>query len=166
MAETVASERALIAENLIRKYVAFAVGAGAIPAPIVDIAAITGVQARMIQKLARLYGKAYSDGPVRATILSLTGGTLSLVLGAVTASVIKIVPVVGTLAGSLGLPIVAGASTYAIGQVYLQHFEEGGEPATLKASSFRAAYKTHFAKGKDVAAAAEPVAEEVEQPAA
>lgn len=165
MVETVANERALVAESVIRKYVAFAVGGAAIPVPLADLAVITGVQLRMIQQLSKVYGKTFSEGPVRASILSLTGGTLSLVLGGVASSLIKVVPFVGTALGELGLPILAGSSTYAVGQVYLHHFERGGEAGDLKAADFAGAYKEHFSKGKAVAEETTP-AEEAEAPVA
>lgn len=159
MGEIVANERALVAESVIRKYVAFAVGAGAIPVPLADLAVITGVQLRLIQQLSKVYGKTFREKPVRASILALTGGTLSLVLGGAAASLIKVLPVVGTALGEVGLPALAGASTYAVGQVYLHHFEHGGEVGDLKASSVKAAYKEHFSKGQAVAEETAPVDE-------
>ena len=47
------------------------------------------------------------------------------------ASVVKAIPLLGTLVGGVSWLALAGASTYAVGKVFIQHFESGGTLLTL-----------------------------------
>ena len=115
-----------------------------------DIAGIAGVQIKMLMELSKLYGIKFAENRVKSILAALIGsaGAGSMATGAV-ASLIKVVPVVGTIGGVLALPIVAGASTYAVGKVFVQHFESGGtfldfDPARTKqyfAEQFKEAEK-------------------------
>src|SRR3546814_13443663 len=84
------------------------------------------LQMRMIQRISLLYGHTYSEKAVRSTILSLVGSSVTVGLGIGAASLLKMVPGIGWALGGLGMPALCGASTYAVGQVYIKHFEEGG----------------------------------------
>ena len=49
------SEKDLRAEEIIKKYAAYSAGAGMIPIPTLDMAAIAGVQLKMIKDLSAVY---------------------------------------------------------------------------------------------------------------
>ena len=102
----------------------------------------------MIQKLAAMYGKAFSESPVRNTIAGLAGGVVGHGAGVLTAlSVAKVIPGLGSLFGIVSLPVVVGASTYAIGRVYLRHFEEGGSIYDIAVDDVRSYYNKQLSKG-------------------
>jgi uncharacterized protein (DUF697 family) len=42
------------------------------------------------------------------------------------ASVLKAVPMVGTIVGGLVMPVLSAGATYAIGKAFIQHFASGG----------------------------------------
>jgi len=145
--------RSLSAENLIKNYVIASTAAGTVPVPLFDIAAVAGIQIRMIQKLSQLYEKDFSEHAARNIISALAGGVLSYgggyVLGA---SAFKLIPGIGWMIGMASLPVVSGATTYAVGRVMANHFEGGGSLFDLKADDVRDYYKEQFRKGKEVAA--------------
>ena len=148
-------ERRFKAENLIKNHVMAAGALSVVPLPLLDIAAITAVQLRMIQKLAAMYGKTFSESPVRNTIAGLAGGVLGHGAGVLTAlSLAKVIPGFGSLLGIVSMPVVVGASTYAIGRVYVRHFEEGGSIYDISVDSMKSFYKEQLDKGKQVAQAA------------
>ncbi|MGU3493766.1 YcjF family protein [Xanthobacteraceae bacterium A53D] len=147
--------RSLTADSTIKNYVIASVGASIIPVPLVDIAAVVGIQLRMIQKLSQLYGQPFSERIGRSVIASLAGGVIGYGAGVTVAvSLTKIIPGVGWMLGMASLPLVAGGTTYAIGHVFAKHFEDGGTMLDISPSKMQAYYREQFEKGKRMAAAA------------
>jgi uncharacterized protein (DUF697 family) len=67
------------------------------------------------------------------------------------ASFLKIVPGLGCVAGAVALPVVAGASTYALGRVFVQHYESGGSLIDLDREKAKAYFAKAYEEGKKVA---------------
>lgn len=145
---------ALAASGTVKSHVIAAMGIGTLPLPLFDGAALFALQMRMIQQVAHRYGHDYSEKAVRATILSLLGGSLSVGLGLGAASLLKSLPGIGWALGGLGLPALAGAMTYALGQTYIRHFEEGGTIVDLDAEKLRGFFNEQFRKGRAYATSA------------
>lgn len=145
----------LVAENLIKDYVIASVAASIVPVPLFDIAAVVAIQLRMIQKLSELYGKPFSESAGRSVVTALAGGVVGYGAGmAVAVSLTKLIPGVGWMMGMVSLPAVAGASTYAVGRVFVKHYENGGDIFDLSTEAMSSYYKEQFAKGKDLVAKA------------
>ncbi len=70
------------------------------------------------------------------------------------ASVVKFIPVIGETAGVVAMPILAGATTYAVGKVFVQHFASGGTLLTFDPDKVKEYYAQMFEEGKKVATAA------------
>jgi len=134
--------------RLIKKHVIGSMGVGLIPMPIIDFVALTGIQLNLIKKLSTAYGIQFKKDRVKNIIGSLVGGVVPLPVGSTLASFSKSIPVIGTLAGVLAMPITAGASTYAIGKVFLQHYATGGNLLNLDPEKLKAYYQEMFEEGK------------------
>jgi uncharacterized protein (DUF697 family) len=147
-------ERSLAAESMIKNYVIGAVSVSIVPVPIVDIAAVTALQLRMIQKLSELYGRPFSEELVRSMIASFGGSFLGYGAGMTAMSLLKIVPVFGWMLGMVSVPVVAGAATYAVGKVFVKHYEDGGSIFDLNPEKLKAFYRQQFERGKAMARAA------------
>jgi uncharacterized protein (DUF697 family) len=146
------SDSDLAVDGLIKNYVMAASAASLVPLPLLDLAAITGVQMRMIQKLAEHYGKNFSEAPVRNTIASLGGAAVGHGGGIIVGiSLAKAIPGVGWMLGIVSMPVLVGASTYAIGHVFAQQFKQGGTVASISAENVREFYNEQLEKGKKVA---------------
>lgn len=141
------SDKTQPAQQLIRQHVIWSCGAGLVPVPIADFVAVTAVQVDLIQQLCSLYGVAYSEGTGKVWVGALTGGTLARI----GASAIKAIPGIGTLLGGLSMSLASGASTYAVGQVIVRHFEGGGHMGNFDVNSARSAYDEAYEQGKKVA---------------
>lgn len=145
----------LTAENMIKNYVIASVGASIVPVPLFDIAAVVAIQIRMIQKLSQMYGTSFSDRMARNVITALGGGVIGYGAGfAVAASASKLIPGIGWMIGMASLPLVSGASTYAVGRAVVKHFENGGSLFDFSAEDMRAYYREQLEKGKELAAKA------------
>src|SRR4051794_20211907 len=109
------------ANQIVDKYVRWAAGAGLIPIPLVDIASVTGIQLKMLSDLSGLYGVPFAKNRGKSVLGSLLGSIVptNMAYGTV-GSLLKAVPVIGTVLGVLTMPAFAGASTYAVGKVFVQ----------------------------------------------
>lgn len=141
-------EREKHAETIVRNHVLFSMGAGAIPVPVADVLAVSASQLDMIRQLCKVYDVDFSETQGKAIVSSLTASTLGR-LGA--ASLAKMIPVVGSVVGSVANAVMAGASTYALGQVFKSHFDTGGTILDFDAARLKKLYKEQFEKGKKVA---------------
>jgi uncharacterized protein (DUF697 family) len=105
----------------------WSMGAGLVPLPLLDTLALGGLQVLLIKKLARLHGVDYSAQRTRALVAALLGGTgaVSLATG-LWSSWLKALPVVGPSLGAASMPAASATATYAVGMVFLRHFQSGG----------------------------------------
>lgn len=141
-------QKAKHAETVIRNHVLFSMGAGVIPIPIVDIFAVGAMQLDMIRQLCKVYDVDFAETQGKAIVSSLTMATLARI-GA--GSLAKLVPVIGSFIGGVTNAAMAGASTYALGQVFRIHFENGGTILDFDVDRLKKLYKEQFEKGKKVA---------------
>lgn len=142
---TAEERRRLDAQSLVKKYAAVSAGFGLIPVPGLDVATVSSTQYAMIRDLAELYGYESSKERIRVIVSSLVGGVLPVaVTAAGLGSLVKSVPIVGTIAGMVLVPSLAAASTLALGRVFTQHFETGGTLLDIDADKLRAHFQAEF----------------------
>ncbi len=142
------NDRARHADTIIRNHVIWSMGAGFIPVLVADIFAVSALQLDMIRQMCRVYDVDFSETQGKAIVTSLTSSTLAR-LGA--GSIVKMIPGIGSLLGGVTVSIFAGASTYALGEVFKKHFESGGTILDFDPARLRKMYKEKFEKGKKVA---------------
>jgi uncharacterized protein (DUF697 family) len=140
------------AEKIIRNHIYGAMGVGLIPVPLVDVVALTGVHLNMLRKLAKLYNIPFSKDTGKNLIASLLGGTIPVSVSGTLASMVKAIPIIGQTTGALTMPATSGAMTYAVGRVFLQHFESGGTFLNFNPEKVREHYARLFEEGKKVVA--------------
>lgn len=145
--DNIQDERLKHADTIIRNHVIWSMGAGLIPVLIADIFAVSALQLDMIRQLCRVYGIDFSETQGKAIVTSLTSSTLARVTAG---SVVKLIPGLGTLLGGVTVSAFAGASTYALGEVFKKHFESGGTILDFDPGRLRKLYKEKFEKGKKV----------------
>jgi len=140
-------------EKLSKHHILASMGIGLIPIPVVDVVALIGIQLNMIRKIAAEYGVPFRQDVGKSVITTLMGGFLPVTLGCAIASMVKFIPLIGQTTGAVTMPVISGASTYAIYKVFVQHFESGGTFLDLDPSKVKSYFAEQFAKGKKVAAA-------------
>jgi uncharacterized protein (DUF697 family) len=59
----------------------------------------------------------------------------------------KLIPGVGWVAAAASGALFAGAATFAVGRVFIQHFESGGTFLTFDPDKVRDYYASQFAQG-------------------
>lgn len=147
------SENERKALKTVKNYMWWSMGAGLIPVPWVDLAAVAGVQLKVLAEISKIYGVPFQENAGKAAISSLVGFVLphAMAFGAV-GSLLKAIPVVGVLAGAPAMGLFAGAYTWALGHVFIQHFESGGTFLTFAPEKVKEYFQARFEEGRKVAA--------------
>lgn len=131
-------------DRIVRGHVIWAMGAGLIPIPLFDIAAVTAIQMDALKKLAAEEGIDYSTDGGKRFVTAITGGTFAR-LGA---SLVKGIPGVGSVIGGLSMSAMSAASTYAVCQVAISHFRSERNFLNVDIESAKRLYEKAFEKGK------------------
>jgi uncharacterized protein (DUF697 family) len=104
------------AEAIVKSHVAYAAGAGLLSLGFVDILVVPVIQLKMLQNLCGLYAVAFTEEWGKNIIATLVGTVTARSLAT------RAVPVLGFIAA----PASNAATTWALGKVFIQHFESGG----------------------------------------
>ncbi len=146
------AQRDELASQLVDRFSLWSGAAGLIPVPLVDIAAVGGVQIQMLRKLSEIYGVPFTENRGKSLIASLAGSVIpastatSTAMGVV--SLVKGVPGLGQMVGALTMPVFSAGATYIIGKVFIQHFASGGTLLDFNPPDYREFIKAQKEKLK------------------
>ena len=144
------NDKLIKSDETINKYMVASMGAGLIPVPIVDIIALSGIQLKMLHSLTEIYEIPFSKNIGKSVISSLICGVLPTYAAAgIGASLAKLIPIGGTAIGMMAISSFGGASTYAIGQVFVKHFESGGTLLNFDPEKMQEYFLAAFKKGEE-----------------
>lgn len=110
------------AESALQSHMAAAAVAGLIPIPWVGFTALTAVQLNMLRHFAEIYGVEFSKEIAKSAIASLVGSDLSV---GISLGVAKLLPGPAVTFSAVSGALLGTASTYALGKIFIQHFESG-----------------------------------------
>jgi len=139
-------------EASIRKHIYTSMTIGLVPIPIFDMAALVTVQVSLIRKIAKAYDVPLMQEKIKTTVGSLIAAIAPQSLAPTLASLTKFIPFVGQSMGSVTMPVLAGASTYATAMMFQKHFESGGTLLSFDFEKMREFYNDAFEKGKSITA--------------
>lgn len=156
MTELMKTDNALdAAQDLVKKSMYASMAAGLVPVPIFDFLAVSSIQLEMLRRLSHIYGVTFMEGKGKNALAALIGGSFPTSVAPLVISLTKMIPLVGSTIGAVSLPLVSGASTYAVGKVFIQHFESGGTFLTFDPETVRAYYAEKLKEGKTIASSQE-----------
>jgi uncharacterized protein (DUF697 family) len=125
-----------------------AVGAIA-PSTVLSYGIVFGIQIKMIHALCKHYDVEFQHHKVIVIASGLVGGTINSGLAQlVNATLVKNIPVVGSIAGYFADAGLSYAVTYALGYSFAKHFEEKGTLSTFKADRMKEYFLQQVANGK------------------
>lgn len=130
------------AQKIIKNRTLYAAGVGLIPIPMVDAAGITGIQLWMIRDLSKVYNIPFKHQLVKSFIGSLVSN-----MGAL--GMVKLIPGVGSILGGTTVAISAATATYALGQLFMQHFDQGGTLLTFDPIQSRVYFQKLYEEGNE-----------------
>jgi uncharacterized protein (DUF697 family) len=146
--------------DLVKNHVIAAMAIGTLPLPLIDIAALTALQLRMIARLSKLYNIPFSQNIAKSVTASLLGAIIPGAAQRWSWSLLKFIPLIGVALGAIASTTTAGTATYAVGRAFIRHFEQGKSFLTLRIEDIREDVRSFMQKGKDLAFAEKPVVEE------
>lgn len=139
------TERLDRASAIIANKCKWSAAAGFIPVPYLDLAGLAAVQVKMVSELTELYGKTVQQEAIKTTVATLLGTLTTAGLAAPVAfTTVKIIPGLGSIAGGISLGALGAAATYAVGKVFVNHFEGGGTLANFDVDKVKADLKSAF----------------------
>lgn len=150
LAETSIQNKRVTAENTVKKHMIAGMTLGLLPAPLLDIAALSGVQLSLLRSLSTHYDVGFNEQLGKTVITSLVSGSLPVLTVVGLGSCIKIVPGIGTLGGGIGMTVTSGAMIYATGQVFIKHFEAGGTIQDFDAKYWKTFFRAQLKNGKNI----------------
>ena len=136
--------RTLQARITVQDSFLLASGSGLLPFPVIDAVVVTAIQLRMARKLAELYDVPFSISQGKWLIRSLGGYAVNTTSLLGVSSLSKLVPGVGTLLGMTSMSLVSGASTYALGNVLIRHFERDGNLEDFEPQEHEDQFQSEF----------------------
>lgn len=148
-----AGEGQAAANGIVKGYSIGALSVGLLPFPVLDALVLMDLQMNLAAHLADHYGVPFR-AVYRRTVVALLAGSLPVVATGVGLSMLKVVPVFGSLGGGATLSTLAGAVTYAHGRVLTEHFEAGGTFDDLSWSVLKPRLRAELAKGAQPSLAA------------
>jgi uncharacterized protein (DUF697 family) len=110
---------------IVERYANYSAIGGAIPVPLANAAAITALLVRMVKSLSELYGVPFERNRTRSVVIALMGGALPTGFATIATSTITLfVPGLNVL-GLAVSSVTSGAYARSIGQLFIEHFENG-----------------------------------------
>jgi uncharacterized protein (DUF697 family) len=152
-----------LASQLVDRFSLWSGAAGLIPLPLIDVAAVGGVQLLMLRRLSEIYAVPFSENRGKSILASLAGSVLPASTATTSAmtvgSLIKGLPGIGWAVGALTMPVFSAGATYVIGKVFIQHFASGGTLLDFNPPDYREFIKAQKEKFS-ARSAASPAAEQ------
>lgn len=137
------------AQSIVNKYMLWSLGAGVLPFPLIDYAAVLGVHLQMVRKLAEFYNIDFSKQRAKTIIGTLLSSSSAVAIkNGLIGGLLKAIPVAGQILGATSMSIFSAATAYALGQVFIQHFETGGTLLDFNPEKVRTYFAEQFEEGK------------------
>lgn len=134
-------------DKIIKTHMMMSIGAGLVPLPLLDVVAVTAIQVDMLKQLSAHYKIPFSEQSGKSWISAIGGS----ILARIGASGFKAIPIVGSILGSVTMSVLSGASTYALGNVFKEHFNNGGDLTDIDVDKAKDFFKEKFDEGKTIA---------------
>jgi uncharacterized protein (DUF697 family) len=133
-----------VADRLIQNHVLYAIAAGVIPVPLLDIAAVVAVQVDLVRALARVYEVRFDETSGKALITCLVGASAARI----GASALKAAPGFGLVPGVVLEAGLAAVSTYAVGHLFRAQFEDRATRRKFESQVLRSKYEALLEKSR------------------
>lgn len=137
------------AASIVKKWSQWSVAGGLVPLPIVDSLLISGAQIAMIRELCGHYEVPFEKKVAIAVASGLVGGAATTTVAQVaTRTIVRGMPVIGTIFSLTAEPALSYATTYGIGHAFIKHFEADGTLETFNPREVGQSLSEHIEKGK------------------
>jgi uncharacterized protein (DUF697 family) len=140
-----------LAKTTITNASQWATAAGFIPVTGLDTVTISGVQLKMVYDLCEIYKVPFKKEAVLAIVGAALGGSFTTIISTKVASFgLSKIPYIGSVVSLISQPAISFATTYAIGLLFIKHFENKGDLLNFDLESTKAVFDREFEKAKAV----------------
>ncbi|MBL4837229.1 MAG: DUF697 domain-containing protein [Kordiimonadaceae bacterium] len=134
--------------SIVKRNMLWSGGVGLLPIPMVEFIAITAVQVKLIKELSDHYDVPFRKDLAKKAVISLLGGLGSVTIGhALAASSLRAIPFVGPVLAAVSLPAMSAGAAYAVGKVFIAHYEAGGTLLSFNPEETRDYFKSMYDEG-------------------
>jgi uncharacterized protein (DUF697 family) len=143
-------EREAQAHEIVSQHAWWAGALNLIPTPFIGTIANTAIHLKMLKSLSDHYGVDFTEDLGKKLIAALVGGVVPSATTETARSLLRFIPVVGPVLSIVALPALSSATTYAIGEVFVQHFESGGTLLDFDPSKMQSFFVEQYERGKSI----------------
>jgi uncharacterized protein (DUF697 family) len=140
------------AHRLVKKHALAAMAVGLVPLPAINMAAVIALQINLLYRLARLYKITFSHQVVKSLVTPLLSGLFIYIESKPLANLVKVIPIIGRASNIITMSLLSGAMTYAVGKVFIQHFESGGTFLDVDPEKMKRHFRQVYEEGKQFTA--------------
>jgi len=120
------------AMKIVYRYMAVSAGAALIPVPGIDTTILAGVHVALIKQLCDHYGVDFTEHGARNILIAVAGSVVPGTIGSIAGrKVLTLVPSTARVFGWALISASSAAFSYAIGRLFIHHFESGGTLLSL-----------------------------------
>ena len=117
-----------------------------LPNTVLEYIVISGIQLKMLRDMSQLYGIPFKADAFKVILGSILGGSVAYFLSDFYSGLVKSVPFVGKPIAFLTEPAIAYVTTYAVGFVFLEHFERQGSFDNIDLGQMKISIKNKIAE--------------------
>jgi uncharacterized protein (DUF697 family) len=110
---------------IVERYANYSAVGGALPIPLANAAAITALLVRMVKSLSEVYDVPFERNRTRSIVIGLMGGALPTGFATIATSTLTLFIPGLNLMGLAVSSVTSGAYARSIGQLFIEHFENG-----------------------------------------
>jgi uncharacterized protein (DUF697 family) len=115
------------AMKIVHRYMAFSAGAALIPFTGFDVAALAGIHVALIKELCDHYDVDFTEHTARNVLIGVAGSIVPGTVGSIVGKkILGMLPVASAMFGWTLMSAGSAAFSYAIGRLFIEHFEGGG----------------------------------------
>lgn len=136
-------------EKTIRSHVYMAMGLGIVPFSFFNAATVTAVQLKLVRDLSGQYGVSFKEGAARKIIAAVAGAGVSTLATPLVESIVGGIPIIGLPLVIGTKPVLNGLTTYAVGRMFITHFERGGTFMSANFDALKEDFKSAFQNSRE-----------------
>lgn len=121
------TDREAAAMQIVYRYAAVSAGAAFIPMPGLDVTVLAGIHVALIKRLCDHYDVDFSEHTARNLLIAIAASVIPGTVGSIAGRrVLAVLPPGLNLIGWTLMSASSAAFSYAIGRLFIHHFETGG----------------------------------------
>jgi uncharacterized protein (DUF697 family) len=128
----------------VRRHMAWSAAGGLLPMPGLEVPAILAIQLKKLSDIAHIYEVPFTRHVVKAAVSGLLGNFFPVAAAQGSNSAIKSIPIIGPFVALIWQPALAAAATWAVGKVFMQHFESGSRFLDFKSEAIREYFRKQY----------------------